>query len=84
MILSSTMSFLLARAVDIDIQIVVSLIITLFLISIFHFSSVQHQQRKYEEVVVSGDLSEDDLKRAEALQGAFDDVIPLFSLPFSS
>jgi hypothetical protein len=71
------MSFLLARAVDIDIQVVVSLIITLFLISEFHFLFLQHQQRKYQEVVVSGDLSDDDLKRADAIQSAFE-VIRLF------
>ena len=77
------MSFLLARAVDIDFQVVVSSIITLFLVSNFHFLFLQHQQRKYQEVVVSGDLSEDDLKRADAIQSAFE-VIRHFSFPLSS
>ena len=71
------MSFLLARAVDIDIQVVVSLVITLFLISNSHFLRLQHQQWKYQEVVVSGDLSEDDLKRAGAIQDTFE-VICVF------
>jgi len=77
------MSFLLARAVDIDIQVVVSLIITLFLISVFHLLFFQHQQRKYQEVIVSGNLSEDDLKRADAIQSAFE-VIRHLSVPVSS
>jgi hypothetical protein len=77
------MSFVLARAVDINIQVVVSLVITLFLISNFHFLFFQHQQWKYQEVVISGDLSEDDLKRADALFRTFE-VIRHFSLPLSS
>jgi hypothetical protein len=77
------MSFLLARAVDIDIQVVVSLIIALFLISNFLSCFFQHQQGKYQEVVVSGDLSEGDLKRANAILSSFN-VSRLFSLPLSS
>jgi hypothetical protein len=77
------MSFLLGRAVDIDIQVVVSLVITLFLILNFHFLFHQHQQREYHEVIVSGDLSDDDLERATNIQDAFN-VIRQFFLPLSS
>ena len=77
------MSFLLARAVGIDIQVVVSLVITLFLISNIFFFFLQHQQGKYQEVVVSGDLSENDLKLAGDTRISFE-VIRLFSLPLSS
>jgi hypothetical protein len=76
-------SFLLARAVDIHIQVVVSLEMTLLLILNLHFLFLQHQQRKYHEVIVRGDLSEDDLKRAAAIQDAFQ-VICQFSFPLSS
>jgi len=77
------MSFILARAVDMDIQVVVSLVVTLFLISNIFSFFLQHQQGKYQEVAVSGDLSEGDLKQANATLSAFE-VIRLFSLPLSS
>ena len=70
------MTFLLARAVEIDVQVVVSLVlIKLFSISNFHFLFLQHQRQKYQEVVVSGDLSVDDLKRADVLQDAFNVIL---------
>jgi len=53
-------------------------------LDIEYFSfSLQHQQGKYQEVAVSGDLSEGDLKQANATLSAFE-VIRLFSLPLSS
>ena len=82
-ILSGAMSFLLGRAVDFHIQVVVSLVITLSLILNFHFLFLQRQYQKYHEVIVSGDLSEDDLKQANNIEGAFD-VIHQFFLPLSS
>ena len=81
--LSGAMSFLLGRAVDIGIQVMVSLVITLFLMLNVHFLFLQHQQQKYHEVIVSGDLSEDDLKQADHLQAAFN-VIRQFFLTLSS
>ena len=77
------MSFLLARAVDINIQVVVSLVITLFSILNLHFLFLQRQQWTYDEVIVSGDLSENDLEQAHNISGVFN-VIRYFFLPLSS
>ncbi|KAF8164850.1 hypothetical protein B0H34DRAFT_648623 [Crassisporium funariophilum] len=47
--------------------------------------TVMHQHKNYHEVVVMGDLSESDLKRADDLQSAFDNYILTWTLaPFSS
>jgi len=79
-IFSGMLSFLLGRAVDIGIQVVVGLVTLSFLISEFYFLFLQHQHQQYHEVIVSGDLSEDDLERANTTQHAgFDVNLPIFS-----
>ena len=51
--------------------------IVTFSISNFHFLFLQHQHWNYKEVAVSGDLSDDDLNRANATQDPFN-VIRIF------
>ena len=72
LIFSGTLSFLFGRAVKINIQVAVSLVIvTLFSIWNFHFLFLQHQHSDYQEVAVIGDLSDGDLNQANAIQDPF-------------